>query len=348
MSAVILGIDDVQVIGDLYPRLQPNRSKIDDYFDSLDQLPPIVVARGRVLVDGWHRWKAHAQAGRTEIKAVDLGELNDEQILDEAVARNATHGTGLTRNDKRALAVRLWVDGREHAAEIKRLAKLLAVAERTVERWTADVRAAETEAMKRRAWELHQAGWSQRRIAAEVGVTHPTVGEWVEGMRQVSETFQAEDGDGGDGAESGVAPDVPADPEPAADDAEATPKSQPSRKREATDGERAFLEEWSKNGDLIDAVASGRTTLKEALRVALNRQTLAIAKQGNEPDQFTTQTAAGEALARAISLLINFMNVPDDGFLSPDTHHWRVMRNLTRDVPARIQQWKEAANDNLA
>jgi hypothetical protein len=164
----------------------------------------------------------------------------------------------------------------------------------------------------------------------------------------VSETAQAEAEDDGDGAESGVAPDVPAAPEPEADDAKATPESQPRREPEPTDGQRAFLEEWSQNGDLIDAVASGRTTLKEASRAALNRQTLAIAEQDNEPDQFTTQTAAGEALARAISLLINFMNVPDDGFLSPDTHHWRVMRNLTRDVPARIQQWKEAADDNLA
>jgi hypothetical protein len=73
----------------------------------------------------------------------------------------------------------------------------------------------------RRAWELHQAGWSQRRIAAEVGVPRRTVGDWLGGLRQVSETAQAEDGDDGDGAESDVAPDVPADPEPEASTSDA-------------------------------------------------------------------------------------------------------------------------------
>ena len=35
------------------------------------------------------------------------------------------------------------------------------------------------EARRMRAWELHQQGWSQRKIAAELGVTQGAVSQWL-------------------------------------------------------------------------------------------------------------------------------------------------------------------------
>lgn len=40
------------------------------------------------------------------------------------------------------------------------------------------------EARRRRAWELHQQGWSQRQIADEVGVTQGAVSQWLKGVRE--------------------------------------------------------------------------------------------------------------------------------------------------------------------
>lgn len=39
------------------------------------------------------------------------------------------------------------------------------------------------EARRLRAWELHEWGWSQRRIAAELGVTQGAVSQWLKRAR---------------------------------------------------------------------------------------------------------------------------------------------------------------------
>lgn len=39
------------------------------------------------------------------------------------------------------------------------------------------------ECRRMRAWELHQQGWSQRRIAAELGVTQGAVYQWLKSAR---------------------------------------------------------------------------------------------------------------------------------------------------------------------
>ena len=187
----------VLVLDHLYPRAKHNRAAIDDYFDSLDQLPPIVVARGRVLVDGWHRLQAHKKAGRKTIVAQDLGDLTDDQILAEAIRRNATHGHGLTGTDRRALVGRLWTSGRDHAEQTRELAELLAVTERTVRNWTDEIRKAELDAKrqavaakKRKATALHQSGRTQRAIADELAVSQSTVRDWLSASGKAPESTQ--------------------------------------------------------------------------------------------------------------------------------------------------------------
>jgi hypothetical protein len=69
------------------------------------------VARGRVLVDGFHRWQAHIREKSAEISAVDLGELADIEILKESIRRNASHGRQLDTNDKRRMADKLYREG---------------------------------------------------------------------------------------------------------------------------------------------------------------------------------------------------------------------------------------------
>src|SRR5690606_9731727 len=50
---------DVRFVKELYPRLRPHDDVVERYRDAIDNLPPIVVARDGVLVDGYHRWQAH-------------------------------------------------------------------------------------------------------------------------------------------------------------------------------------------------------------------------------------------------------------------------------------------------
>lgn len=186
MDVATIPIETVKFIKELYPRLREDDSAIERYRAAIELLPPIVLARGHILVDGFHRWKAHEREGATEIKAVDLGNLADAEIIRESISRNAIHGQQLSRADKERLAHELWIKHfaamppGERKTEIR---TLLSVSEDSVERWTKDARKAEKDALQARAWDLWLDCWSERDVAAELGVTHPTISEWLDGKK---------------------------------------------------------------------------------------------------------------------------------------------------------------------
>lgn len=147
---------DVRYAKELYPRLKPHDDVVERYRDALEQLPPIVVARDGVLVDGYHRWQAHVREGADTIQAINLGNLTDAEIIRESIRRNATHGQQLTRQDKQRMAGHLWVALADLSAadRVKDIAELLAVSDRSVQAWTKDVRKAEKQAQQDKAWDL--------------------------------------------------------------------------------------------------------------------------------------------------------------------------------------------------
>lgn len=171
---------DVRFVKELYPRLRPHDDVVERYRDAIDNLPPIVVARDGVLVDGYHRWQAHVREGIEEIQAINLGNLTDAEIIRESIRRNATHGQQLSRQDKQRMAGYLWTALADLPASerVKEIATLLAVSERSVQSWTKDVRKAEKQAQQDKAWDLWLDCWSQRDIAEHIGVSVGTVNEW--------------------------------------------------------------------------------------------------------------------------------------------------------------------------
>jgi hypothetical protein len=155
-STITISIDSIVFVKALYPRLREDDAAIERYRAAIDFLPPIVIARGRVLVDGFHRLQAYRREGRNSITAIDLGRITDAEIFNESIRRNAGHGLQLSLRDKEHLANKLWqtyshLVNADRTAEI---AKLLAVSTKSVERWTRDTRAREKEAQKERAWDM--------------------------------------------------------------------------------------------------------------------------------------------------------------------------------------------------
>jgi hypothetical protein len=181
-------LEDIRFVKELYPRLKPIDDVIERYRAAIDLLPPIVTARGGVLVDGYHRWQAHVREERQTIKAVDLGNLADAEIVRESIKCNASHGQQLSAADKKALATKLWEPFAHlrKEARIDEIAALLSVTPRIVEIWTKDVRAAEKAAAEDRAYDLWLDCLSQREIAEIIGrefpafadVEHTTIGRW--------------------------------------------------------------------------------------------------------------------------------------------------------------------------
>jgi len=177
LSTEILAIDTVRFVQELYPRYREDDAAIERYRAAIDRLPPIVVARDGVLVDGFHRWQAHRREGRTEIQAENLGNLTDAEILKESVKRNASHGRQLETKDKRRMADLLY---RQGTRELRELVELLSITEKTAGEYVRDARRDEKQAMKDGAWDRWLNCESQRQIAESVGVDQATVSRWVD------------------------------------------------------------------------------------------------------------------------------------------------------------------------
>ncbi len=102
--ALQLCVDQAQLVKELYPRLHQDEPAIERYRAALDRLPPITVARGCIIVYGFHRWQAHKFEGRQTIETIDIGKLTDVQILKESLRPNAEHGLQLCSPDKKRQA----------------------------------------------------------------------------------------------------------------------------------------------------------------------------------------------------------------------------------------------------
>lgn len=181
-------IQSIRFVKELYPRIKPNDEAIERYRDALDKLPPIVIARDGVLVDGYHRWQAHVRQGSEQIQAEDLGNLSDAEIMREAITRNASHGQQLSRQDKAREAGRLWkaFENLEPAEREKEIADLLAVSASTVQRATKDARKEEKQVMQEKVWQLHLSCLSQRQITDATGTPQKTINDWVSEKSQLT------------------------------------------------------------------------------------------------------------------------------------------------------------------
>jgi hypothetical protein len=183
----------VRFVKELYPRLKPHDDVVERYRDAIENLPPIVVARDGVLVDGYHRWQAHVREGAETIQAENLGNLTDAEIVRESIKRNATHGQQLTRQDKQRMAGHLWIALADlpPADRVKDIADLLAVSERSVQAWTKDVRKAEKQQQQDKAWDLWLDCQPQTEIAEQIGVTQQAISQWVQETAELRKFVEA-------------------------------------------------------------------------------------------------------------------------------------------------------------
>ena len=170
-TVIELPIEAVRYLKEFYPRLRPDDAAIERYRAAIDLLPPIIVARGGVVVDGYHRWQAHKRERRATIRAIDLGNLTDLEIKKEACLRNREHGLQLSTPDKRRMVDEFYRLGVKEDAE---LARLLGITEKTAEEYARDARRDEKAALRARAWDLYLDCLSDRAIARALGITDMT------------------------------------------------------------------------------------------------------------------------------------------------------------------------------
>ncbi len=167
-------IDDIVFRQEYYPRSESDRSVIVSYVMSVDELPPIVVNRNMVLIDGFHRMAAYRQVGRTEIPA-EVVDIPDDRVFEEAVRLNSRHGRGLSPEEKIAIAKRLYMSGKTQTE----IADILSVTQQTVSNWVEDIRGQELKKKYKTVFEMHrsQPEMTQAEIAERVGLSQQRVSQ---------------------------------------------------------------------------------------------------------------------------------------------------------------------------
>ena len=173
---ITIPIDEVTFVKELYPRLREDDAAIERYRAAIDKLPPITIARGRVLVDGFHRWQAHKREDASTIKVQDLGELTDLEIRKESLRRNSSHGRQLETRDKRKQAGELYLLG----VDEPELIELLSVTASTLETYLRDAKREEKQRQQDWAWDLWLDCWDQAAIAEKTGLSQPTISRLIQ------------------------------------------------------------------------------------------------------------------------------------------------------------------------
>lgn len=164
---------------DLYPRFNPDQKLIERYAQSVEFLPPILINQADILIDGYHRLKAHQIAGARKITCQVRQTASEKELKRLAYQFNSHHGLQLSDDEKRAYA-------NEMIAEVSAsdLAAVLSVDERTISRWTKERRRSLEEERDRRIVELYLRAWNtQEAVAQAVDTTQRTVSNVVESRK---------------------------------------------------------------------------------------------------------------------------------------------------------------------
>lgn len=166
-----ININEVVYRDDLYPRFEANQALIQKYANSIEHLPPIKINQNNILIDGYHRWKAHQLDGRSEIEAEVIQTVSEKELKRMAYQLNSNHGLQLSNDEKRKYAIEMIGE-----MSVQALADVLSVGESTIKRWTETQRKALEEDRNRKIVELYlRAQYTQEIIGETFGVDKATI-----------------------------------------------------------------------------------------------------------------------------------------------------------------------------
>ena len=148
---------------DLYPRFEPNQATIHRYSESIEYLPPIKINQNNILVDGFHRWKAHQMAGLDKISADVIETTSEKELKRLAYQLNSNHGLSLSPDEKKKYAQEMIGD-----MTVKELSIILSVSESIVTKWTVNQREAITQDRNRKIIELYLRAWNTNSGIGEI------------------------------------------------------------------------------------------------------------------------------------------------------------------------------------
>lgn len=161
----------------IYPRAEWSQATVNRYAEALnagDVFPPIVLEAGtNRLLDGMHRWQAHKQALKDEIKVVWQEVPEDVPAKVFAASLSTRHGDRITGDELKVIAREVTQENPDY--NLQTLAQYFAVTRQTVSRWVGDIVEHRRTVRKVKALLLWKAGWGQQQIADFLGVSQRTI-----------------------------------------------------------------------------------------------------------------------------------------------------------------------------
>jgi len=164
---------------DLYPRFKPNQATIQKYSDSVEYLPPIKLNQNKILIDGFHRWKAFMLAGHTEIPYEEVHTESEKELKKLAYQLNSNHGLQLSVDEKRRFAIDMIGDMR-----VEDIAKILGLNISRVNELTRDKREDLKQQRDRKIVDLYLKAYNtQQTISDILGVDQATIARIIDNMQ---------------------------------------------------------------------------------------------------------------------------------------------------------------------
>lgn len=179
-------VNEIEYREDLYPRFEANQALIQRYAYSIEYLPPIKINQNNILIDGFHRWKAHQLEGVSEIKVEVVQTASEKELKKLAYQLNSNHGLQLSNDEKRKYAIEMIGE-----LSVQKLSDILSVSESIIKMWTESQRKSLEEERNRKILELYLRSWNtQQSIADMFGLTKQAVSEILSKIAKNGEILQ--------------------------------------------------------------------------------------------------------------------------------------------------------------
>lgn len=165
----------------IYPRAELSQATVNRYAESLnagDEFPPIVLEPDtNRLLDGMHRWQAHKQALKDQIRVVwqEIPEGVPAKLY--AASLSAKHGDRLSGDELKTIAREIAEANPEY--DQKTIAKYCGMTQSTVSKWVSDITERQRNVRKVRVLLLRELGWSTRQIADGLKIPQQTVTRYI-------------------------------------------------------------------------------------------------------------------------------------------------------------------------
>jgi len=172
-----ISVSEVVYDPTIYPRVEWSQATVNRYAEALnagDEFPPIVLEPDtNRLLDGMHRWQAHKQALKDEIRVVwqEVPEGVPAKLF--AASLSAKHGDRIKGDELKTIAREIAESNPDY--DLKTIAKYSGVTRQTVSKWVGDIVEHRRNVRQVTALLLTRAGWSARQVADFLGVNHSTV-----------------------------------------------------------------------------------------------------------------------------------------------------------------------------